>query len=130
MAQSLGDKIRYWLEVREMRPAELSRLSGVSRGLISDLLNNKRTTTTIQTIQKISRVLRVPPRYFMEDFEEADLAAEHDNIDPELWLFWEAVKKDPRLKLFFRDLPRLASDDIEDILRITRKYLEASEKGK
>lgn len=62
-----GKKIRHLLEIRGMSAAELSRKTGISKTLINDLINNNRTTTTTDTIEKISAILGVPVGYFWEE---------------------------------------------------------------
>ena len=60
-------KIREVLELRDMRPVDLARSSGVSAGLISDLLNGKRDGVTLNTATKLASALGVNVLYLVED---------------------------------------------------------------
>lgn len=63
----MGERIRHLLALREMSQADLVRLSGLSKATVSDLINNKQKTTSVDTIRLIARAVRVSPAYFMEE---------------------------------------------------------------
>lgn len=53
-------KIKEMREKKGMSQDELSKISGVSRAIISGLETGRSTTTTTGTIDKIARALGVP----------------------------------------------------------------------
>lgn len=64
---TIGDKIKELLEIRGMTQSELSKQSGISSGLISEYVSNKRTEMTVNTLRRIAETLRIHPAYFLED---------------------------------------------------------------
>lgn len=67
MNTSVGDKIRHLLSVRNMKQADLVKLTGISKATISDLINNKQKNTSLEIIERIAAALRVSPIYFLEE---------------------------------------------------------------
>ena len=67
MEKTIGDKIKELLEVRDITPAELSRRSHISTGLLADYINNRRTGMTVATLQRLAKALGIHPAYFIED---------------------------------------------------------------
>ena len=65
--KTIGDKINELLKIRDIKQADLHRLSDLSTGLISDLCNNRRTSVSIETLRKIATALRIHPAYFLEE---------------------------------------------------------------
>lgn len=64
---SVGDKIKHLLTIRDMNQADLVKVTGISKATVSDLINNKQKSTSIDTINRIARALRVSPVYFIEE---------------------------------------------------------------
>jgi transcriptional regulator with XRE-family HTH domain len=65
--KTLGQKVNELLAIRDMKPADLHRATGLSTGLISDICNDKRTSVTIDTLRKLAKALNIHPAYFLED---------------------------------------------------------------
>jgi len=64
---SIGKKIKHLLSLREMNQAELVRQTGISKATISDLINDKQKTTSLELVNRIAKALRVPPSYFLDE---------------------------------------------------------------
>jgi len=62
-----GDKLRSIRELRGLSTTELAKMSGLSQSFISDIENKRRTSPTSKTITKLSKALRVPSAYFLEE---------------------------------------------------------------
>ncbi len=67
MQKTLGDKINEILNIKNINRSELSRLTGISTGLLSDICNNKRTSVTTDTLKRIARAVNIHPAYFLEE---------------------------------------------------------------
>lgn len=67
MDKTVGDKICELLQIRGMTKAELSRISGISTGLLSDICSNKRTSIMLDTAQRIAKALGIHPAFFFEE---------------------------------------------------------------
>lgn len=67
MSKSVGDKIKHVLTLRNMKQADLVKLTGISKATVSDLINNKQKNTSIETLERIAKALRVSPVYFLEE---------------------------------------------------------------
>lgn len=67
MSQTLGDKIRSLLAERQMNQADLVRMTGISKATVSELINNKQKSTSLELSRKIAKALRVSPMYFLEE---------------------------------------------------------------
>jgi len=59
--KTIGDMINYYLRVKDMKPIDLHQRTGVPTGSISNILNNKQTSITTDTLMKIARGLGVHP---------------------------------------------------------------------
>ena len=64
---SIGKKIKHLLTLREMNQADLVRQSGVSKATVSDLINDKQKSTSLELVNRIAKALRVPPGYFLDE---------------------------------------------------------------
>ena len=67
---SISNRLREAMQAKNMIPAELSRKTGLSNALISQILNQPDRKVTFDTIAKISKALGVTPTYFTEFDEE------------------------------------------------------------
>ncbi len=59
-AAQIGERIRQLREERKMSLIELSRLSGISRGHLSDIEHGK-VVMTMATLGSLARALQLPP---------------------------------------------------------------------
>ncbi len=95
-SKTVGDKINELLEVRGMRQADLARLTGISKGHLSDVCSNKKTSVMLDTIRKIAKALNIHPAYFLEEdtvgpsfiLEHLTQAQRQLILDPERGLPW------------------------------------------
>ena len=69
---SISSRLREAMEARNMIPAELSRQTGLSNALISQILNQPDRKVTFDTVSKLSKALGVTPTYFT-DFDAEEL---------------------------------------------------------
>lgn len=67
-----GSKIKHLLEIRDMNINELVEKTGLSRNLISGLVNDSLVNTSTDTIFRISKALRVKPGYFLDEDEKGN----------------------------------------------------------
>ena len=65
--KTLGEKIMEILEIRELSQSWLAKEASMSRGVLNEICNNKRTSVTVDTLKKIARALNIHPAYFLED---------------------------------------------------------------
>ncbi len=71
----LGDNIRKIRKAKKISLNNLSKLTGISLGYISDLENNKFTNPTLDKLNKIAQILEVQTTDFFEnDLDEKDFA--------------------------------------------------------
>ena len=69
---SISNRLREAMQARGMIPAALSRETGLSNALISQILSQPDRKVTFDTIAKLSKALGVTPTYFTE-FDEEEL---------------------------------------------------------
>jgi len=62
----IGDKILTALKQQGLKPADLSKMTGLSTGLISEILSGKRQDVTFTTIKRIASALNVSVVYFTD----------------------------------------------------------------
>lgn len=65
--KTVGDKINEILEIRGLKQADLHRLTGISRGHISEICGNKRPSIMLDTVRRIAKALNIHPAYFLEE---------------------------------------------------------------
>ena len=65
--KSIGTKIEEMLRIRDMKPVDLAKLSGISPAIISRIISEKRDSITTDTLKKIAKALSIHPAYFLED---------------------------------------------------------------
>jgi transcriptional regulator with XRE-family HTH domain len=61
-----GDKLRALMDSHGYTPAEMERLTGINRAVISNLLR-KRNKPTWRTVQLVALALKVPATDLMDD---------------------------------------------------------------
>lgn len=64
---AIGSKIRHLLSLRDMSQSDLVRQSGISKATISDLINDKQKSTSLDLITRLAKALRVSPAYFLDE---------------------------------------------------------------
>jgi len=62
----LRDKIIELMEIRDMKSAELARITNVSPGLLSEVMSGKREKVSDATIEKLAKGLGINKLYFLE----------------------------------------------------------------
>jgi len=90
----LGDNIRKIRKSKKISINKLSELSGVSLGYLSDLENNKVTNPTINTLDKLSEVLKVPLEFLVSDSEMDKVDVEPETQDDYIEVAKYAREKD------------------------------------
>lgn len=103
--KTLGDKIMEILELRGMTQSELAKKANISKGVLNEICNNKRTSAMLDTVLKIAKALGIRAAYFIEDdtlgpaeilphltTAEKNFLIEKDNL-PWIKLSQEAKKK-------------------------------------
>lgn len=63
---NFGEKVKSLRKNRDMSAVELSKLSGLSQPFISDMEAGRRANPTADTLEKLSKALRVAPSYFID----------------------------------------------------------------
>lgn len=63
----MGDKIRRRMEALGINQSRLSELSGISQGIISQLINGKQQSVSPDNLRRLSDALRVPVVYWLTD---------------------------------------------------------------
>lgn len=67
MRPTLGGRVRYWREFRQMTQDELADASGVARPHLSRIENDHITDPGVSTIIKLARALRVSIAWIVVD---------------------------------------------------------------
>ena len=65
--KTLGDKINELLKLKNISQSQLAKDADMSRGVLNEICNNKRTSVTVDTLKKIAGALKIHPAYFLED---------------------------------------------------------------
>lgn len=63
---NFGEKVKSLRKGRDMSAVELAKLSGLSQPFISDVESGRRANPTADTLEKLSKALRVAPSYFID----------------------------------------------------------------
>jgi transcriptional regulator with XRE-family HTH domain len=112
--KKFGDWLSEQLIQRDMKPADLTRLSGIESGVLSNLINNKRSQPRVETCMAIAKALNIP-------LEEVYRAAGILPPKPDIDVVTEAI-----LAL----LLELKAEDKKDILEYARlRHKLATEKN-
>ncbi len=62
----LKERLQEILELRDMRPSELSKQSGISSGLLSEVLSGKRDNISLATLKRMADTLGIDVKFFLE----------------------------------------------------------------
>lgn len=89
----IGLKLKQMLKLKGMTQRELAQKAGVSLSIIKALVNDRRTTTTTDTILKIAHALQISPAHFFPEtaLEQKNVAFLPSELQE---LFTDATKLD------------------------------------
>lgn len=114
-ATSLGSKLKKAREEQGYTQAELAEKAGVSAGLIGQIENNK-VQPSLQTIEKIAKVLATSPCYFI---------LENSGTDDMLMQMNPALKElltDPNVQAVLRLICDCSQQELQFILSFIKLY--------
>lgn len=66
MTRTYGQQLRWWLDIRQVRPATLARMADMSRQALHNILHG-RTTANPETHSSICRALHIAENGFFVD---------------------------------------------------------------
>ena len=117
--RTLGDKINELLRLRDMSQSQLAKDADMSRGVLSEICNNKRSSVTIDTLKKIAKALKIHPAYFLEDEAVGPADIMPHLTDEQRDFILNSNKSLPWIKLSQEaDAKGLTPDKIRQIIRI------------
>jgi transcriptional regulator with XRE-family HTH domain len=76
--RKFGDWLSEQLKQRDMIPADLTRLTGLESGVLSNLINNKRSQPSVDTSKRIAKALNIP---LEEVYRAADILPPQPDVD-------------------------------------------------
>ena len=117
---NIGKQIRKVLAKRpELNQETLAKLSGVSKGRLSRITNQK-ALPSMAELKKIADALRVTPAFLLSDSNEAPLTSTVN--DKELI----QLLKDPNLELSLRALGKLNAEDRKALCKVIQRFAETA----
>ncbi len=102
---SIGDRIRYLMELRRIKQTELAALAGVTQPAISNLVTDSSRQPSAPTLLAIAEALRASPQWILDGVG-----------DPEGWV---AVMKTDEVRLIhlWRTLTQTQRDNLVALLQ-------------
>lgn len=100
----LGDKLRLLIDGRHMTQAQLADLSGLSQGIISQLVNGKQNSVSAENLKRLSVALHMPVTYFVTDSVKEYVATRLATRSPMELEQWGQASLAQRLRWTIQDL--------------------------
>lgn len=77
--KQFGNWLSSKLVEKRMKPADITRATGLDSGVLSNIINGKRQTPSVETLKLIAKALEIP---LEEVYRAADVLPEKTTIDP------------------------------------------------
>lgn len=124
----MADKVRRRMNALDLNQTRLAEISGISQGIISQLLNGKQGSLSPENLRRLSEALQVPVVYWLSDsirqFAAARVAEARES---ENWT-WEELPPHERVKWVLEDIeacwgPEHGIDALSRLSRVSKDSL-------
>ena len=122
--KKFGDWLSEQLTERNMKPADLTRLSGIDSGVLSNLINNKREQPHVDTCKAIAKALNLP---LEQVYRAAGILPQKPDVDTIseaiLTLVLELNSTDKKDVLEYARLRHKLATERNDLAPVTKRNL-------
>jgi transcriptional regulator with XRE-family HTH domain len=120
--KKFGDWLSDQLKERDMIPADLTRLTGLESGVLSNLINNKRGQPSVDTSKRIAKALNLP---LEEVYRAADILPPKPDIDVIsqriLNMLLDLPSEDKKDILAYVELRQQLANERENVASVAKK---------
>lgn len=94
---SIGDRLSFALELRQMKAIDLSKKVGVTKSAISQICSGKTKNISAESAMKICQVLRINPFWLILGIGKPEIG-DNAELSPEAKIVAELVNQMPKVK--------------------------------
>ncbi|MFZ5826520.1 MAG: helix-turn-helix domain-containing protein [Bacillota bacterium] len=101
---SMRDRLRRRMDALDLNQTRLSEISGISQGIISQILNNKQQSLSAENLRRLSQALQVPVVYWLTDSIPEYVASRVASRGQDELVDWDAWPPSRRIGWLINDI--------------------------